>query len=997
MKSSPGCCWDGLCELLRSKDRSSDQDNDLFEQTVTFLASVPLFRTQLPRSELPKVAQCLTRRTWTPGQKLVRQGEMGRALFLIQSGQALVVTSPAPGEAEVTRATLYAGDYFGGHTLLTDRPNIATIVAGGEQPLVTLSMSRSAFDATGLKRWFKFPKRRAIYEDGTHMRWGKAKTEMGNPRQSVNQDTLADTGLSPVDPKERAFICAALKRNTNLRALLEASDAKLQVLAEGAFCCRDVPEGTVVARCGEMVPELFVIREGSFDVILEEPASTGGRQSAEAAVAHSTMAERLLRKQHFLQELSRPAVPQKCASIYVEGSGGTRQPQLSLERSTTLSTVASGNSISDLNNQPLSVRHERSSSFVEHGISPTNRVLGRQPRQCAQQFQSPRRVLSDRACDNRSRSHSTEDVDYSSAATAQTDDAVQTGEELSKLCVGDSFGELSLLYNTGCEATFRAREDAKVYVISRHLFKATFRRKDHRFKDFVKLADEVHILTMLLSSERWELACNAVGLVDFQPGERILHQGKVREARQWYIIFSGSVTVAYDEMSKDGKVLQSRTLGELHRASHFGERSLLQGRSTSEVSIDAGPAGTTCLTFHFETIRPLLESLFNDVDSGLPSLNCDINDWMERKCNGWRRQVSADSWTRQTSVESVRTMRQTCLHLGLDGFQKVYTLGKGGYGKVLLVEDVSKRRYALKTMSKGFIEHQGCERLIRWERELLTMVNSPFIVRLYRTYNDAQHIYFLLEAALGGSLMDVIRLKPEVFNEDLPRGSSSAFFIACIVFALEHLHERRIFHRDLKPENILLDEKGYAKLCDMGFARFVLGKTTTLVGTPEYMAPEMIDFPHTHDMSVDWWSLGVLTYEMLAGQTPFEDEGISEPMGRLLAIRRSQEQMRLVFPFHFPMLCKGFVMRLMQKFPRRLGALVGAPEVLEDNMFTSISFDFDACRSREMPSPMSNISSNHEFVATHEDDANDHELGLLHDSDLFMPCCDPNSDWANVF
>lgn len=150
---------------------------------------------------------------------------------------------------------------------------------------------------------------------------------------------------------------------------------------------------------------------------------------------------------------------------------------------------------------------------------------------------------------------------------------------------------------------------------------------------------------------------------------------------------------------------------------------------------------------------------------------------------------------------------------------------------------------------------------------MLMLVDSPFVIRLVSSYKDAEFIYILLEAALGGSLYQLMTQKPEVFCDDQPRGSSTAFFVGCIIAALEHMHDRRIVYRDLKPENVMLDERGYGKLCDMGFARFVINKTNTLAGTPEYMAPEVIDFPHAHDTNCDWWSLGVLTFELNAGMT----------------------------------------------------------------------------------------------------------------------------------
>jgi len=308
------------------------------------------------------------------------------------------------------------------------------------------------------------------------------------------------------------------------------------------------------------------------------------------------------------------------------------------------------------------------------------------------------------------------------------------------------------------------------------------------------------------------------------------------------------------------------------------------------------------------------------------------------------------------------------------------------------VEDpATARRYALKSVSKGHVQMQRAERQIVWERELLSMLDSPFVVCLHKTFKDEQHVYFLLEAALGGSLLELLHTNPEALVEhDTPRGSSVAFYAGCIICALEHMHERRIVHRDVKPENVLLDDRGYAKLGDMGFARFVLGKTNTLAGTPDYMAPEMIDLPHAHGVAVDWWALGVLTYELLTGQTPFEDEGISEPMERLLAIRQSQEQRRLAFPFHFPQVVRAFVSQLLQKMPRRLGATGGAAAVREHEIFAALGVGFGALRCRQLPSPFLPERRSPTGLAA-ECPAADRETSI------FVPYADDGSGWDKDF
>merc|ERR1711988_1747413 len=149
------------------------------------------------------------------------------------------------------------------------------------------------------------------------------------------------------------------------------------------------------------------------------------------------------------------------------------------------------------------------------------------------------------------------------------------------------------------------------------------------------------------------------------------------------------------------------------------------------------------------------------------------------------------------------------------------------------------------------------------------MTNSTFITKLWETYNGAQSLYFLLEPCLGGELY-------ATYNRKGLHGSEKhcRYYAAGTVYAFEHLHERRIIYRDLKPENLLLNETGHIKITDMGLAKFVIGKTYTTCGTPDYFAPEVIaSIGHTH--AVDWWTLGILMFELMTGHPPFES---SDPM-----------------------------------------------------------------------------------------------------------------------
>merc|ERR1712241_376841 len=140
------------------------------------------------------------------------------------------------------------------------------------------------------------------------------------------------------------------------------------------------------------------------------------------------------------------------------------------------------------------------------------------------------------------------------------------------------------------------------------------------------------------------------------------------------------------------------------------------------------------------------------------------------------------------------------------------------------------------------------------EKNILSMTNSEFIIKCYETYNGAQSLYFLLEPALGGELYATYNRKGMHGQENHAR-----FYVAGTVFAFEHCHTRHIIYRDLKPENLLLTDTGHIKLTDMGLAKFVIGKTFTTCGTPDYFAPEVIGSTG-HTSAVDWWCLGILVF-----------------------------------------------------------------------------------------------------------------------------------------
>lgn len=181
----------------------------------------------------------------------------------------------------------------------------------------------------------------------------------------------------------------------------------------------------------------------------------------------------------------------------------------------------------------------------------------------------------------------------------------------------------------------------------------------------------------------------------------------------------------------------------------------------------------------------------------------------------------------------------------------------------------TQTRYALKCLMKTRVIELKQERNVAMEREILLESDHLFIVMLVKTFKNSKCVYFLTELCVGGELYDAIRQLGLLSRQD------TQFYLGSLVLAVEYLHSRAIAYRDLKPENILLDVRGYIKIIDFGCARKLAdapgGRSYTLIGTPHYMAPEMI-LGKGYTQMVDVWAMGVCLYEFMCGPLPFGND-----------------------------------------------------------------------------------------------------------------------------
>ncbi|OXB80332.1 UNVERIFIED_CONTAM: hypothetical protein H355_012765 [Colinus virginianus] len=222
-------------------------------------------------------------------------------------------------------------------------------------------------------------------------------------------------------------------------------------------------------------------------------------------------------------------------------------------------------------------------------------------------------------------------------------------------------------------------------------------------------------------------------------------------------------------------------------------------------------------------------------------------------------------------------------------FELLKVLGQGSFGKVFLVKKISgsdaRQLYAMKVLKKATLKVRDRVRT-KMERDILVEVNHPFIVKLHYAFQTEGKLYLILDFLRGGDLFT--RLSKEVmFTED-----DVKFYLAELALALDHLHSLGIIYRDLKPENILLDEEGHIKLTDFGLSKESIDhekKAYSFCGTVEYMAPEVVN-RRGHTQSADWWSFGVLMFEMLTGTLPFQGKDRKETMTMILKAKLGMPQ-----------------------------------------------------------------------------------------------------------
>jgi len=458
---------------------------------------------------------------------------------------------------------------------------------------------------------------------------------------------------------------------------------------------------------------------------------------------------------------------------------------------------------------------------------------------------------------------------------------------------GQCFGELALMYNAPRAATVSASKVSQVWMIHRLTYRKIVKA------EFNKNLDQNHAFLMKvdmlkgLSGDQKQSLAEALERVEYKAGDVIFEQGSV--GLSMYIVRSGKIVIYKDGIN----------VMELGDGGCFGERALV----TKE------PRAATAKA---ETAVELLQIDKSTFDMLLGPLNSILNTIVQSYdagSSGGSPRASGEI----KKPEAVAEAHATIEKIPFENLEIIGTLGNGSFGHVQLVKNKlnQDQTFALKAVSKAQIVETGQQGHIMSEKNVMAQLNHPFLIRLYQTYKDKDRLYFLLEPVLGGELFTLLK-EHEVFTEEQAR-----FYAGCVILAFEYMHSFDIVYRDLKPENLLIDSDGYIKITDFGFAKKIdSGRTWTLCGTPDYLAPEIVA-GRGHGKGVDWWTLGILIYEMLCSAPPFYDKDQLKTYQKIMGGE-------VIFPAYFSQFAISLIKKLLyRKATRRLGVVKGGASLIK--------------------------------------------------------------------
>lgn len=303
------------------------------------------------------------------------------------------------------------------------------------------------------------------------------------------------------------------------------------------------------------------------------------------------------------------------------------------------------------------------------------------------------------------------------------------------------------------------------------------------------------------------------------------------------------------------------------------------------------------------------------------------------------RSITLEAQTTNQMMQWILVLRSKTFQvkkLSMENFRIISVIGRGVYGKVMLVEDIKNpsKKYAIKSVRKSKLVESDKVHTVLTERNVLAQCQHPFIVSLYFAFQTPSKFYFGLEYSPGGEIFFHMQKRGNLPLEEVK------YYISEISLAFDFLHKHHIIYRDLKPENVLLDFEGFIKLTDFGLSKDLsaIDQTSTFCGTAEYLAPELVNHQN-YDYSIDWWTLGIFTFELLYGHTPFANPNRIKMFQNIISKPPA-------FPHNADPGVVSLVSELLIKDPKKRATF---KEIKENIFFEGINFDDVLARKIKPP------------------------------------------------
>ena len=337
-------------------------------------------------------------------------------------------------------------------------------------------------------------------------------------------------------------------------------------------------------------------------------------------------------------------------------------------------------------------------------------------------------------------------------------------------------------------------------------------------------------LFRILSDDKIEFLQNNLKIEKFQNGKKIINQGDVGD--KLYIIKSGRV-----DFFVNSRYIRSSGEGE-----DFGAKSLILS-SDKRTATAIANGEVYCYTLTSNVFKSILEP--------------NLYEYFTKKF-----------YLEDNTIE-------------LKDLDNIKELGSGNFGSVNLVRNKkNKQLYAIKALNLEQIKKENLEVCVELEKNVLLKIDHPFIMKMVKYLKNENYIFFINEYINGKELWDVIR------DIGLLNKEQTQFYSASILLAINHLHKKKIIYRDIKPENVMVNTKGYIKIIDFGTVKEIEDRTSTIIGTSHYMAPE-ITKGEGYSFQVDIWSIAVCMYEFFCGKLPFGEE-YEDPMDIYRAVSKEE-------------------------------------------------------------------------------------------------------------